>query len=64
LLVFDFDPGEGLAWEFVMETALMLRRMLKGEGLDPWPKLTGGKGLHLNGAARHDDRPQRGASLR
>ena len=24
-----------------------LRRMLKAEGLEPWPKLTGGKALHL-----------------
>jgi bifunctional non-homologous end joining protein LigD len=47
MLVFDLDPGEGVAWEFVIETALMLRRTLKAEGLEPWPKLTGGKGLHL-----------------
>jgi hypothetical protein len=47
LLVFDLDPGEGVAWEFVIDTALTLRRMLKQEGLEPWPKLTGGKGLHL-----------------
>ena len=46
-LVFDLDPGEGVAWEFVIETALTLRRMLNEEGLEPWPKLTGGKGLHL-----------------
>jgi DNA primase len=45
--VFDVDPGEGAAWEFVIETALALRRMLKDDGLEPWPKLTGGKGLHL-----------------
>jgi bifunctional non-homologous end joining protein LigD len=47
VLVVDLDPGEGVAWEFVIETALTLRRMLKAEGLQPWPKLTGGKGLHL-----------------
>jgi bifunctional non-homologous end joining protein LigD len=47
MLVFDLDPGEGIAWGFVIETALRLRRMLKNEGLEPWPKLTGGKGLHL-----------------
>jgi bifunctional non-homologous end joining protein LigD len=46
-LVFDLDPGEGVAWEFVVETAVRLRAMLKNEGLEPWPKLTGGKGLHL-----------------
>jgi bifunctional non-homologous end joining protein LigD len=47
MLVFDLDPGEGLAFEFVIETAVRLRAMLKDEGLEPWPKLTGGKGLHL-----------------
>jgi bifunctional non-homologous end joining protein LigD len=47
MLVFDLDPGEGVAWELVIETALRLRRVLKDEGLEPWPKLTGGKGLHL-----------------
>ena len=31
----------------MIATALTLRRMLKNEGLAPWPKLTGGKGLHL-----------------
>jgi bifunctional non-homologous end joining protein LigD len=43
MLVFDLDPGEGVAWDFVTETALMLRRMLKDEGLEPWPKLTGAR---------------------
>ena len=47
MLVFDLDPGEGVAWDLVIETALRLRAMLKDEGLEPWPKLTGGKGLHL-----------------
>lgn len=40
MLVFDLDPGEGVTWEFVIETALRLRRMLKNDGLEPWPKLT------------------------
>jgi bifunctional non-homologous end joining protein LigD len=47
MLVLDLDPGEGVAWDFVIETALRLRWMLKDERLEPWPKLTGGKGLHL-----------------
>jgi bifunctional non-homologous end joining protein LigD len=46
-LVFDLDPGEGIAWDFVIETAMRMRELLEGEGLKPWPKLTGGKGLHL-----------------
>lgn len=31
----------------MVETALRLRNMLAAEGLGSWPKLTGGKGLHL-----------------
>jgi bifunctional non-homologous end joining protein LigD len=46
-LVLDLDPGAGVAWEVVIETALAMRDMLAAEGLDCWPKLTGGKGLHL-----------------
>jgi bifunctional non-homologous end joining protein LigD len=46
-MIFDLDPGEGVQWEFVIETALMLRELLQAEGFDPWPKLTGGKGVHL-----------------
>ena len=46
-LVFDLDPGAGVAWEFVIETALRLRKLLEDEGLESWPKTTGGKGLHL-----------------
>jgi hypothetical protein len=47
MLVFDLDPGQGVAWEFVFETAFHMRTLLEDEGLEPWPKLTGGKGLHL-----------------
>jgi bifunctional non-homologous end joining protein LigD len=46
-LVFDLDPGEGIAWEFVIDTALALREMLLSEGFNSWPKITGGKGLHI-----------------
>jgi bifunctional non-homologous end joining protein LigD len=46
-LVFDLDPGPGVAWEFVIETALTLRGILNDEGYESWPKVTGGKGLHL-----------------
>jgi bifunctional non-homologous end joining protein LigD len=46
-LVFDLDPGEDVEWEFVTETALLLRGMLEEEDLESWPKVTGGKGLHL-----------------
>lgn len=46
-LVFDLDPGAGIEWEFAIETAFKLRDLLQTEGLESWPKLTGGKGLHL-----------------
>jgi bifunctional non-homologous end joining protein LigD len=46
-IVIDLDPGEGVAWASVIETALMLREVLRAEGIEPSPKVTGGKGLHL-----------------
>ncbi|MCK1716067.1 MULTISPECIES: DNA ligase D [unclassified Bradyrhizobium] len=46
-IVVDLDPGEGVAWESVAETALELRILMKREGFGTWPKLTGGKGIHL-----------------
>ena len=46
-LVIDLDPGEGVPWEAVVEAALRMREILQDEGLSTWPKLTGGKGIHL-----------------
>jgi bifunctional non-homologous end joining protein LigD len=46
-LVFDLDPGPGIEWQFVVETALKLRALIEDDGYESWPKLTGGKGLHL-----------------
>ena len=31
-LVFDLDPGDGVAWSFVVETALNLRELLRSGG--------------------------------
>jgi len=47
VLVFDLDPGEGVEWQFVLDTALRLRDVLATVELDSWPKTTGGKGLHV-----------------
>jgi len=47
LLVFDLDPGEGIDWGFVVQSAQGLRKLLADGGLDCWPKTTGGKGLHV-----------------
>ncbi|QQO12569.1 DNA ligase D [Bradyrhizobium diazoefficiens] len=46
-IVIDLDPGEDVEWEAVAEAALELRALMKREGFDTWPKLTGGKGVHL-----------------
>lgn len=46
-LVFDLDPGPGVGFNFVIDTAVRLRELLRAEGWDSWPKLTGGKGLHV-----------------
>jgi len=46
-LVFDLDPDVGLDFGNVKEAALLLRELLKGLGLDSWPLLSGGKGLHV-----------------
>jgi bifunctional non-homologous end joining protein LigD len=46
-VIFDLDPGEGLAFSDVVAAAHELREHLAGMGLKSVPKTTGGKGLHL-----------------
>ena len=46
-LVFDLDPDVGLDFGNVKEAAVLLRELLKGLGLESWPLLSGGKGLHV-----------------
>ncbi len=46
-VVLDLDPGEGVEFAFVVETALRVREWMEGVGLKPWPKVTGGKGYHI-----------------
>ncbi|MGA0596584.1 non-homologous end-joining DNA ligase [Enterovirga sp. CN4-39] len=46
-VVFDLDPGEGLAFPDVVAAAHELRAKLDSLGLASVPKTTGGKGLHL-----------------
>jgi bifunctional non-homologous end joining protein LigD len=46
-VVFDLDPGEGVAWRDVKAAARLLRRRLQALGLQPLPRTTGGKGLHV-----------------
>lgn len=47
IMVFDLDPGPGVGFGFVVETANALRELLSAEGIDSWPKLSGGKGIHV-----------------
>jgi bifunctional non-homologous end joining protein LigD len=46
-LVFDLDPDAGLDFGNVKEAALLLRELLKGLGLESFPLLSGGKGMHV-----------------
>jgi bifunctional non-homologous end joining protein LigD len=46
-LVFDIDPDEGLAFAEVKKAARDLHRYLADMGLQTFPMLTGGKGIHV-----------------
>jgi bifunctional non-homologous end joining protein LigD len=46
-MVFDLDPGEGVPWRHVQESALLVRTLLTELGLEAWLKTSGGKGLHV-----------------
>jgi bifunctional non-homologous end joining protein LigD len=46
-IVFDLDPGPGIAWREVVAAAREVRERLAGIKLQSFVKLTGGKGLHV-----------------
>lgn len=46
-LVFDLDPGDGVAWAQVQEAAQLTRSFLDTLGLPAFLKTSGGKGLHV-----------------
>ena len=45
--IFDFDPAEGSSWEQVLAGAGLLEVALRQLGLAGYPKLSGGRGLHV-----------------
>ncbi|MES2299206.1 MAG: DNA ligase D [Pseudomonadota bacterium] len=46
-IVFDLDPGEGLAWKSMLEAADIVHGFLDALGLRCFLKTSGGKGLHV-----------------
>jgi bifunctional non-homologous end joining protein LigD len=46
-MIFDLDPGEGVAWNKVRDAATIVHAFLKELGLPAFLKTSGGKGLHV-----------------
>ena len=46
-VIFDLDPDPGIDWKTVKAAARELRDRLSELGLQSFPRLTGGKGVHL-----------------
>ena len=46
-IVFDLDPGEGLAWSRMIKAAQLTETLLKELDLVSFLKTSGGKGLHI-----------------
>ena len=46
-LIFDLDPAPDVAWQDVIDAALLMRSLLEQIGLLSFVKTTGGKGLHV-----------------
>ncbi|GAB1718696.1 MAG: ATP-dependent DNA ligase LigD phosphoesterase module / ATP-dependent DNA ligase LigD polymerase module [Nitrosospira sp.] len=46
-MTFDLDPGEGVEWERIRESAQLIRIFLKQLELESFLKTSGGKGLHV-----------------
>lgn len=46
-MVFDLDPGEGVAWAQAQEAAQPVHSFLAQLGLPSYLKTSGGKGLHV-----------------
>jgi bifunctional non-homologous end joining protein LigD len=46
-IIFDIDPDEGLGFAHVRDAARFIRSTLKDWGLESFPMVTGGKGIHV-----------------
>lgn len=46
-MIFDIDPDDGLGFTAVKQAALDIRGILEALGLQSWPLLSGGKGVHV-----------------
>ncbi|QQR37002.1 DNA ligase D [Devosia oryziradicis] len=46
-IIFDIDPDEGLGFEHVREAANIIRGDLEALGLETYPLVSGGKGVHV-----------------
>jgi len=46
-IVFDLDPGEGVAWPQIVAAARETRERLQALKLESFVKLSGGKGIHV-----------------
>ena len=46
-IVFDLDPGEGVAWPQIVAAARETRERLQAVKLESFAKLSGGKGIHV-----------------
>jgi bifunctional non-homologous end joining protein LigD len=46
-LVFDLDPGEGVAYSTICELAMTVKDVLERIGMKGYPKTSGSRGLHV-----------------
>lgn len=46
-IVFDLDPGDGIAWKQIQEGALLMKALFDQLQLQAFLKTSGGKGLHV-----------------
>lgn len=46
-MTFDLDPGEGVKWEIIQESTLLVGSFLNQLGLKSFVKTSGGKGMHV-----------------